>query len=72
MELVKDPVPVPSDVFVDKEIVGFGDVDQQTPLDVTVCPPLFVTLPPMFIIVPPINVGDDVDTIGSVDALVVN
>ena len=42
----KEPVPVPSDVLVDRAIVGFVVVDQTTPLAVIVAPPSTVILPP--------------------------
>jgi hypothetical protein len=43
--LVKDPVPLPSDVLL-LDIVGFSEVFQQTPLEVTSAPPSPVTFPP--------------------------
>ena len=43
---VKEPVPVPSVVFVEREIVGFVVVDQTTPLVVIVAPPSAVIFPP--------------------------
>jgi hypothetical protein len=45
MLLVKEPVPLPSDVLL-FETVGFSEVFQQTPLAVTSAPPSAVTLPP--------------------------
>ncbi len=42
----KEPVPVPSDVLVDRAIVGFVVVDQTTPLAVIEAPPSDVILPP--------------------------
>ena len=73
MELVKTPVPVPSDVFVDKAIVGFIDVDQTTPLFVTEAPPSDVTLPPDAAVVVVIDDITDVVTVGvDVDDVVVN
>ena len=45
-DTVKLPVPVPLLVFVLNETVGFGLVDQTTPLAVTAAPPSDVTLPP--------------------------
>jgi hypothetical protein len=43
---VKEPVPVPFDVLVDKVTVGFGLVDQTTPLAVMEAPPSDVIFPP--------------------------
>jgi hypothetical protein len=43
---VKLPVPVPFDVLVDKVTVGFGLVDQTTPLLVMENPPSEVIIPP--------------------------
>ena len=43
---VKEPVPVPFDVFVVKVIVGLVLVDQTTPLLVMEAPPSDVILPP--------------------------
>ena len=43
----KEPVPVPSDVLVVKEIVGLVIVAQTTPLAVIVAPPSSVILPPV-------------------------
>ncbi len=45
-EDVKEPVPVPSVVFVERAIVGFVVVDQTTPLAVKEAPPSDVILPP--------------------------
>jgi hypothetical protein len=45
--LVKDPVPVPSDVFVVSEIVGLVVVAQTTPLVVMELPPSAVMFPPL-------------------------
>jgi hypothetical protein len=42
----KEPDPVPSDVLVVKEIVGFEVVDQTTPLAVIFAPPSEVIFPP--------------------------
>ena len=44
--LVKAPVPVPLDVFVESEIVGLVDVFQTTPLAVMELPPSAVMFPP--------------------------
>ena len=46
MELVNDPVPVPSAVWL-SDIVGSGEVLQQIPLAVTVASPSEVTFPPL-------------------------
>jgi hypothetical protein len=45
-ELVKEPVPVPLEVFV-PEIVGLEDVPYATPLAVTDAPPGDTTYPPV-------------------------
>ena len=45
--LVKDPVPVPSEVFVVSEIVGLVVVPQTTPLAVIELPPSAVMFPPL-------------------------
>lgn len=45
--LVKDPIPVPFVVFVDKLIFGLGVVLQQTPRAVIFDPPEFVIFPPL-------------------------
>ena len=42
---VKEPVPVPSDVW-GSEIVGFIEILQHTPLAITGEPPSLVTFPP--------------------------
>ena len=46
IELVKIPVPVPSEVLLSL-MVGLTDVLQHTPLAVTDSPPSEVTLPPL-------------------------
>ena len=48
--LEKDPVPLPSDVLL-FEMVGFDEVFQHTPLDVTSAPPSPVTVPPVVAVV---------------------
>jgi hypothetical protein len=45
--LTKEPVPDPFEVKGLRLMVGFGDVLQATPLDVTGEPPSEVTLPPL-------------------------
>jgi hypothetical protein len=45
IELVNEPVPLPSVVLL-SAVVGLAEVLQQTPLTVTVAPPSEVTLPP--------------------------
>lgn len=49
--LVKLPIPVPSVVLVDKAMVGFAVVLQQTPRAVTVAPPSLLMLPPLVAVV---------------------
>ena len=66
IELVNDPVPVPFDVLVDNETVGLVDVDQTTPLAVTVNPPAFVIFPPLIAVVVEI---EDTDVVVSVVVL---
>jgi hypothetical protein len=46
-ELEKSPIPVPSVVFVEKEIVGFVLVFQTTPRAVTKAPPSDPMDPPV-------------------------
>ena len=66
------PVPVPSVVLVDKAIVGFAVVLQQTPQAVTGAPPSATTLPPPDAVVIVIDDKDTVATVGNVvDVLVV-
>ena len=43
---MKEPVPVPSDVLVERAIVGFVLVDQTIPLVVMDAPPSEMILPP--------------------------
>ena len=73
MALVNTPVPVPSVVLVDKAIVGFTAVLQQTPRAVTVAPPSAVTLPPLAAVAVVIAVIAVVVTVGNavVDVVVV-
>ena len=72
MALVNIPVPVPSIVLVDKVVVGFAVVLQQTPRAVTVAPPLLVTLPPLVAVVMVMAVVVAVVIVGNaVDVLVV-
>ena len=47
IEEVKEPIPVPSVVFVESEIVGDCDVDQTTPRDVIGNPLSEVIFPPV-------------------------
>ena len=44
--LVNEPVPVPSDVLVERDIVGLMEVSQTTPLAVTEAPPSAEMFPP--------------------------
>ena len=72
MALAKIPVPGPSVVLVDKAMVGFAVIAQQTPRAVTVAPPSLVTLPPLVMVVMVIAVAAVVVTVGNaVDVLVV-
>ena len=45
--LVKEPIPVPSDVFVVSEVVGLVAVPQTTPLAVMGLSPAAVIFPPL-------------------------
>jgi hypothetical protein len=65
--LTKDPVPLPSVVKL-LAVVGFDEVDQQTPRTVTVAPPSEVTLPPEVAEVCVIFEIEAVVTVGSVVA----
>ena len=58
--LVKDPVPVPSDVFVEREIVGLVVVAQTTPLAVMGLPPSAVIFPPLVAVDEVIDAADTV------------
>jgi hypothetical protein len=51
IELVKVPVPVPSDVLVDRAIVGPVEVFQTTPRADTASPPSADTVPPLLAVV---------------------
>ena len=63
-ELVKLPIPLPSDVWL-LAIVAFDEVLQHTPLAVTVSPPLSSTVPPDCAVVVVMLVIDDVVTVGN-------
>ena len=65
IELVKIPVPVPSEVLLSLT-VGLTDVLQHTPLPVTRVPPSEVTLPPPVAVVEEIEDGVVVVTMGVV------
>ena len=67
MLLVKDPVPVPSLVWL-PVITGEVAMLQQTPLAVTVAPPSDVTLPPLVAAVEVIFVTAAVVTVGGFPA----
>ena len=72
MALVNIPVPVPLVVLVDKAMVGFTVVLQQTPRTDTGAPPSATTLPPLVAVVMVTNDKDAVVTVGNaVDVLVV-
>jgi hypothetical protein len=45
--LVKEPIPVPSDVFVVSEVVGLVAVPQTTPLAIMGLSPAAVIFPPL-------------------------
>ena len=73
MALVNIPMPVPLVVLVDKAMVGFTAVLQQTPRAVTAAPPSAVTLPPPAAVAVVIAVIEVVVTVGNavVDVVVV-
>ena len=52
-EDVNVPIPVPSEVLVERVTTGVGLVDQTTPLAVTVAPPSAVIFPPELAVVLP-------------------
>ena len=64
-------VPNPSDVF-DPPTVGFGEVDQQTPLAKIAPAPATVMLPPEVTVVTSSDDKAVVETIGTAVARVVN
>jgi hypothetical protein len=68
---VKLPVPPPLLVFVLKDIVGVGLVDQTTPRKVTVALPGAVTFPPLVAVVVAMALMADVVKVGTVEAAVV-
>ena len=64
---MKAPVPVPSDVFVDSDSVGFAVVAQTTPLAVMELPPSAVIFPPLVAVEGVIDVADTVADIVAKD-----
>ena len=62
--LVKVPVPLPLLVVL-LAVVGFWEVDQHTPLAVTVAPPSAVTFPPLVAVVWVILEAASVVTVGT-------
>lgn len=69
IELVKEPVPLPSVVLL-FAVVGLELVLQQTPLAVTVPPPSEVPFPPLEAVVPVMELTEVVVTAGSAGAVV--
>ncbi len=69
--LEKEPIPVPSLVFVVNEMVGFAEVLQHTPRAVTAEPPLDEIFPPEVADAAVIFDTVKVETFG-VDAVVLN
>ena len=69
--LVKLPIPVPSVVLVDKAMVGFAAVLQQTPRTVTAAPPSLLIVPPLVAVVFVIAVIAVVVMVGMVEVDVV-
>jgi hypothetical protein len=65
IELVNEPVPLPSVVLL-SAVVGLAEVLQQTPRAVTDAPPSEVTLPPPDAVVEVIEVIVAVVTVGVV------
>ena len=68
---VKEPIPVPFDVFVESEIVGDGDVDQTTPLIVTFDPPSDEIFPPLTAVLEVMELTGAVVRVGTTTAGVV-
>ena len=71
MALVNVPMPVPSVVLVDKAIVGFAVVLQQTPRTVTDAPPSLLMVPPLAAVVDVMAVTAVVIIVGIVEVDVV-
>jgi len=69
MELVKEPVPVPS-VVCEPEITGLAAVDQQIPRAVTAASPPAVTLPPEEAVVVVMDEAAVVVTVGGLTSVV--
>ena len=65
--LVKEPIPVPLDVFVESEIVGLLVVPQTTPLAVMGLSPAAVIFPPLVAAEVVIDVADTVADIVAKD-----
>jgi len=71
MLLVNIPIPVPSVVLVDKAMVGFAVVLQQTPRTVTAAPPSALIVPPLVAVVDVIAVTAVVVMVGMAEAATV-
>jgi hypothetical protein len=67
----KFPIPVPSLVLVEREIVGLGLVDQTTPLAVTGEPPSDTTFPPEIDEFGLISVMEVVEIVGKLETHVI-
>jgi hypothetical protein len=65
MLLAKAPLPVPSEVLVDKATVGLGEVLQQTPRAFMAAPPSSVMLPPLTAVVFVMDVAAVVVSVGN-------
>ena len=65
IELVKLPVPVPSEVWL-LLVVGLADVLQQTPRAVIVAPPSEVTFPPLDALIEVMDDTSLVVTVGNI------
>ena len=71
MALVNMPMPLPSVVLVDKAMVGFAVVLQQTPRTVTAAPPSELIVPPLVAVIDVIAVTAVVVMVGMVAVPVV-
>ena len=70
--LVKAPVPVPLDVFVESEIVGLVVVAQTTPLAVMELPPSAEIFPPLeAVVVVMADIAEVAERVGADPILVV-
>jgi hypothetical protein len=68
-EEVNVPIPVPSEVLVERVTNGDGLVDQTTPRAVTVAPPSAVIFPPELAVVLPKLLIAVVERVGTLEVL---